>query len=184
MEFKKNQDKLAQGAIEYLLIIGAAIIVVAIVIILITGIVSTPDTESGKTVISEGQLQLLLRAGSGEVYETQTINLATTGPTGYDIYYNSDLSNQIFTTKTTPITDSSDLKYAYEKGLFIVKLDGEKINNNYEFVDSIGNYNQIRIYYNNGTYFIQLGVNDGYAPNKLEIQYFNEPLTQKPTQGS
>ncbi len=47
-----NNNQKAQGAIEYLLIIGAAIIVVAIVIIFITGIASTapnsrPQVQSG-----------------------------------------------------------------------------------------------------------------------------------------
>jgi len=39
-------DKTGQGAIEYLLIIGAAIIVVAIVVIMLTGILSNSDTDT------------------------------------------------------------------------------------------------------------------------------------------
>ena len=42
-------EQKAQGAIEYLLIIGAAILVVAIVIIAITSVVGTGKTQVGDT---------------------------------------------------------------------------------------------------------------------------------------
>jgi hypothetical protein len=48
MYFKKNN---AQGAIEYLLIIGAAILVVAVVIIALTSV-----TGSGANSIEDGQV--------------------------------------------------------------------------------------------------------------------------------
>ncbi|MFA6268797.1 MAG: class III signal peptide-containing protein [archaeon] len=44
-------EQKAQGAIEYLLIIGAAILVVAIVIIAITGV-----TTSGKSTVTDSNI--------------------------------------------------------------------------------------------------------------------------------
>ncbi len=46
----------AQGAIEYLLIIGAAIIVVAIVIIMMTGILNSTSEQSdaGQSAVESG----------------------------------------------------------------------------------------------------------------------------------
>jgi hypothetical protein len=49
-------EKKAQGAIEYLLIIGAAILVVAIVIIAITSVLNTSKT-SGETALTDQQKQ-------------------------------------------------------------------------------------------------------------------------------
>jgi len=50
MQFNENNK--AQGAIEYLLIIGAAIIVVAIVVILISGVATTD--QGGKEGLQSG----------------------------------------------------------------------------------------------------------------------------------
>ena len=49
-------EKKAQGAIEYLLIIGAAILVVAIVIIAITSVLNTSKT-TGETALTDQQKQ-------------------------------------------------------------------------------------------------------------------------------
>lgn len=46
MKYFLFSETKAQGAIEYLLIIGAALIVVAVVIIAITGIITSSDTAS------------------------------------------------------------------------------------------------------------------------------------------
>jgi len=47
LERRFTMDRKAQGAIEYLLIIGAAILIVAIVILAVTGILSGGQTTAG-----------------------------------------------------------------------------------------------------------------------------------------
>lgn len=46
----KSQELNAQGAIEYLLIIGAAIIVVAILVIMLSGILSTTPKDNEENI--------------------------------------------------------------------------------------------------------------------------------------
>ncbi len=59
-------EEKAQGAIEYLLIIGAAILVVVIVIIAMTGLLNTADTTQATTDVTDAQ------TGLNDVYEQQT----------------------------------------------------------------------------------------------------------------
>lgn len=49
-----EKNNTAQGAIEYLLIIGAAIIVVAIVVLLVSSTVGTADNENAENSINTG----------------------------------------------------------------------------------------------------------------------------------
>ena len=53
-------DEKAQGALEYLLLIGGAVLVAAIVIVLLSGLTQAPQhaTEAGNAQINEGYTNL------------------------------------------------------------------------------------------------------------------------------
>jgi uncharacterized protein (UPF0333 family) len=57
MEVEIMEEK-AQGAIEYLLIIGAAILVVAIVILMMTGIISGDPTSDANQALTDASSDL------------------------------------------------------------------------------------------------------------------------------
>jgi hypothetical protein len=82
MKFKSKEK--AQGAIEYLLVLGAAIIVVAIVILLMTGLVSDPPNNREAVFDAQKQLQYetigyKLSADPGEI-ETFELDILPEDP--------------------------------------------------------------------------------------------------------
>ena len=61
MNRRVNMDNKGQGAIEYLLIIAAAILVVAIVILALTGALGSGQDQAGQSVTDQNAQQNVLK---------------------------------------------------------------------------------------------------------------------------
>jgi len=73
-------DKKGQGALEYLLLIGGAVLVAVIVITLLLGITDTGATETNTTVMAglcrqQGQMQLTINPGANVATLCATIEI-------------------------------------------------------------------------------------------------------------
>jgi hypothetical protein len=111
-----------QGAIEYLLIIAAAILVVAIVILAVTGALGGGQGQVGTSTQTsfDSFLPLLIDAGSGTT-EQLTISAAPTG--SYKTLIDT-ISGNIYVNTDEFATTPEDLELAYKKGAVRIMING------------------------------------------------------------
>ncbi len=109
----------AQGAIEYLLIIGAAILVVTVVVIALTSILQASGEQTNEDSVLDTQLVLLAMSNSAKTEELGTLTIAPSG------VYEKVLSGPIYVNSSSIAQTQNDLKNAYYAGIYIVKIEGK-----------------------------------------------------------
>jgi hypothetical protein len=117
-------NKKAQGAIEYLLIIGAAILVVAVVIVAITSVLQGGKTNTNDDAIEDDQLKMIFATGGGTTQTSTIAGTAISIPIEKDLYYTK--SKKVGKNMVSPHTEISQ---AYSKGAFIIKIENVDIRN-------------------------------------------------------
>lgn len=116
-------EKKAQGAIEYLLIIGAAILVVAVVIVAITSVLQSGKTNTNDDSIEDDQLKMIFATGGGTI-KSNTIQPGNTQNGQLPI---SLETTKIYVTKSKIGTTQEDFSNAFSRGYYIVYLDEKDV---------------------------------------------------------
>lgn len=164
-------NKKGQGAIEYLLIIGAAILVVAVVIVAITGVLGAGKANANDSVILDEQIAMRLGSGLGN---TQTETLETNSN-----YKSILLEGPIYINSNTIAQNQEDLKNAFSAGMFIIKINGENIKNlGYTYSTTTINpndINKLHIKYNNHSFTLQIAT--VISGKVISISYIDYPIS-------